>query len=285
VEPLFQLEDQGRGFGVLTQFDKSFGGSELMKLRNFIFPVAEKEAFELGAVRVVQSAFDGLLDESLDFFGSGQRRGGPGIRGPALFANKENGKQSQGPEDAKNDEQDAITTQFGRWVRGRILGLGKEVAGVNGGGFKGGVKTGDWSFVFDSPEKVGNVMLSGIKSVDLEVVAKSFRGRFDFKDPDDERGLVVFAWNDFHLGAGDVEVLNGGGETQGGGTLNGETRAVRLEGKEKKKKCPDHLARRFRDCRKSLRAARKGRSVWMGKWSREDFLSRDFRSSSEVNCL
>ena len=112
MKPFFEFKNERGGFGVVSQFDESFGGSQLCELWDFVFPVTKEKSFELGAIVVVERALSSVPDESLDFLEGGGRWGGRGCGSGFLFSDKENGEQSENPEYAKNNEQGLVATQF-----------------------------------------------------------------------------------------------------------------------------------------------------------------------------
>jgi hypothetical protein len=163
--------------------------------------------------------------------------------GGLLFAIENKGKEDEEPKDAEGDDKGAVAAEFGGWGVFQLTWFWEGVERMPGRDREGVVETGEGSFGIDVAEEIGELVGAGIKAVDFEIIAMSFGGGFVFNNADDQRGLVVFAWDDFDRGTRDIEIGDGGGEAERRAGLCGS--ADQREEEEKRES--GHRERRLRD--------------------------------------
>ncbi|MFT6863695.1 MAG: hypothetical protein ACJAVK_002256 [Akkermansiaceae bacterium] len=215
VEPFLEFEDEGGGFGVAAEFDEGSCGREVLDLGELLFPVAEDEAFEVGAFGVGEVVAGGVGDKDLKFFvESGRRVFGEEV-GDLFFAVEDNGEKDEEPDGAENDDEGLVSAEFMGWDGFGVAWFGQGIERVDDGDLKSGGEVFNRGFGVGVAEEGGDWMGAGVEGVGFEVVAEAIGRGLDFEDADDEGGLVVFAGDDFDFRTGDVEVGDGGGEAEG----------------------------------------------------------------------
>ena len=112
MEPLFEFQDEGGGFGVGPELDQGASRWEFFESGNFFFPVAENKSFEIGSFMIGEVAARSVGDQDMELFVKGGGRGGGGKISDLFFAVEDDEKEDYEPEDAQRDDEFFVASEF-----------------------------------------------------------------------------------------------------------------------------------------------------------------------------